>query len=167
MMKTGAQFIAESLESYGVTHVFFVPAIMSHTLAQLDLRTNIKRVMTHGEKSAAYMADGYARASGRPGISFAQCVGAANLAAALRDPYLACSPMVVFTGGPYSHQRHRHSYQEIDDLALFKPVTRFSARVEELAQLPEMIRQAFRAATTSGRCVRCRGPAAIPMVWPP
>ena len=65
-MKTGSQFIADSLNSYGVTHVFFVPAIMSHTLAQLDLRTDIKRVMTHGEKSAAYMADGYARASGRP-----------------------------------------------------------------------------------------------------
>ena len=147
-MKTGAQFIAESLESYGVTHVFFVPAIMSHTLAELDLRTDIKRVMAHGEKSAAYMADGYARASGRPGISFAQCIGAANLAAALRDPYLACSPMVVFTGGPYSHQRHRHSYQEIDDFPLFKPVTRFSGRVEDIVQLPEMIRQAFRAATT-------------------
>ena len=40
-MKTGAQFIAETLDSYGVTHIFFVPAIMSHTLAQLDLRTNI------------------------------------------------------------------------------------------------------------------------------
>ena len=63
-MKTGAEFIADALDSYGVTHVFFVPAIMSHTLAQLDLRTNIKRVMTHGEKSAAYMADGYALASG-------------------------------------------------------------------------------------------------------
>ena len=147
-MKTGAQFIADALEAYGVTHVFFVPAILSHTLAQMDLRTNIKRILTHGEKAAAYMADGYARASGRPGVSFAQCVGAANLAAALRDPFLACSPMVVFTGGPYSHQRHRHSYQEIDDFPLFKPVTRFSARVEDVAQLPEMMRQAFRAATT-------------------
>ncbi|MDA1015573.1 MAG: thiamine pyrophosphate-binding protein [Planctomycetota bacterium] len=146
--QTGAEYIADSLASYGVSHVFFVPAIMSHTLAQLDLRTDIKRVMTHGEKSAAYMADGYARASGRPGVSFAQCIGAANLAAALRDPYLACSPMVVFTGGPYSHERHRHTYQEIDDLALFKPVTKFSARVEDVTQLPEMIRQAFRAATT-------------------
>lgn len=61
---TGAHFIAKSLESYGVSHVFFVPAIMSHTLAELDLSTGIKRIMTHGEKSAVYMADGYARASG-------------------------------------------------------------------------------------------------------
>ena len=146
--KTGAQFLAESLEAYGVTHVFFVPAILSHTLAELDMRTSVKRIMTHGEKAAAYMADGYARACGRPGVSFAQCIGAANLAAGLRDAYLACSPMVLFTGGPYSHQRHRHSYQEIDDFPLFQPVTKFSARIETIAQLPEILRQAFRAATT-------------------
>src|SRR5215218_750275 len=100
---TGARYLAESLEAYGVTHVFFVPAILSHTLAELDRRTSIQRVLTHGEKSAVYMADGYARVTGRPGVCFAQCVGAANLAAGLRDPYLACSPMVVFTGGPYRH----------------------------------------------------------------
>ena len=145
---TGAQFIADALSAYRVSHVFFVPAILNHTLAQLDLRTNVRRVMTHGEKSAAYMADGYARACGRPGVSFAQCIGAANLAAALRDAKLACAPMVVFTGGPYSHQRHRHSYQEIDDFPLFKPVTKFSARVEDITQLPELMRQAFRAATS-------------------
>ena len=145
---TGAQFIADALSAYRVSHVFFVPAILNHTLAQLDLRTNVRRVMTHGEKSAAYMADGYARACGRPGVSFAQCIGAANLAAALRDAKLACAPMVVLTGGPYSHQRHRHSYQEIDDFPLFKPVTKFSARVEDITQLPELMRQAFRAATS-------------------
>src|SRR3954452_11957398 len=118
---TGAQFIAKSLKSYGVSHVFFVPAIMSHTLAQLDLCTDVKRIMTHGEKSAVYMADGYARASGRVGVSFAQCIGAANLAAGLRDAYLACTPLVVFTGGPYSQSRGRHFYQEINDLPLFAP----------------------------------------------
>ena len=52
----------------------------------------IKRVLTHGEKAAAYMADGYARASGRPGICAAQAVGAANLAAGLRDAYMGAQP---------------------------------------------------------------------------
>ena len=83
---TGAQFLADSLHAQGVTHVFFVPAILSHTLAELDRRTPIRRILTHGEKAAVYMADGYARASGRVGVSFAQCIGAANLAAGLRDP---------------------------------------------------------------------------------
>ena len=69
---TGAQLLADSLHAQGVTHVFFVPAILSHTLAELDRRTPIRRILTHGEKSAVYMADGYARASGRVGVSFAQ-----------------------------------------------------------------------------------------------
>ncbi len=146
--QTGAQFLADSLHAYGVTHVFFVPAILSHTLAELDRRTPIKRILTHGEKAAVYMADGYARASGRVGVSFAQCIGAANLAAGLRDPYLACSPLVVLTGGPYAQSRSRHVYQEIEDFPLFKPVTKYSARVETVTRLPDTLRQAFRAATT-------------------
>jgi acetolactate synthase-1/2/3 large subunit len=118
-------------------------------LAELDKRTPIKRILTHGEKAAVYMADGYARASGRVGVSFAQCIGAANLAAGLRDPYLACSPLVVLTGGPYPQSRSRHVYQEIEDFPLFKPVTRYSARVDTVTRLPDTLRQAFRAATTS------------------
>ena len=145
---SGAQFLADSLEAYGVTHVFFVPAILTHTLAQMESRTKIKRILTHGEKSAVYMADGYARATGRPGVSFAQCIGAANLAAALRDPFMACSPMVVFTGGTSPHTRHRHTYQQIDDFPLFGPLTKYSARVDEVCRLPDVVRQAFRAATT-------------------
>lgn len=145
---TGAHFIAKSLESYGVTHVFFVPAIMSHTLAELDLSTGIKRIMTHGEKSAVYMADGYARASGRVGVSFAQCIGAANLAAGLRDAFLACTPLVVFTGGPYPQSRGRHFYQQINDFPLFAPLTKFSERVDHVSRLPDLMRQAFRSATT-------------------
>jgi acetolactate synthase I/II/III large subunit len=94
------------------------------------------------------MADGYARASRRVGVSFAQCIGAANLAAGLRDPYLACSPLVVLTGGPYVESRGRHVYQEIEDYPLFKPLTKYSARVDTLARLPDTLRQAFRAATT-------------------
>ncbi|MFH1920890.1 MAG: thiamine pyrophosphate-binding protein [Planctomycetota bacterium] len=145
---SGARFLAESLEAYGVTHVFFVPAILSHTLAEMESRTKIQRIATHGEKAAVYMADGYARASGRPGVSFAQCIGAANLAAALRDPLLACSPMVVFTGGPYRQTRHRHTYQQIDDFPLFGPLAKCSARVDHVSRLPDILRQAFRAATT-------------------
>lgn len=61
---TGAQFLADSLNAYGVTHVFFVPAILNHTLAEIEKRTQIKRILTHSE-IAVYMADGYARASGR------------------------------------------------------------------------------------------------------
>src|SRR5438067_529211 len=96
---TGAQALADMLQGYGVTHVFMVPAVLRRTLAEMERRTSIKRIHTHGEKAAAYMADGFARACGRPGICMAQVVGALNLAAGLRDAYLAHSPVIAFTGG--------------------------------------------------------------------
>lgn len=145
---TGARFLAESLEGYGVTHVFFVPMILPHTLAEMEKRTSIKRVMPHSEKSAVYMADGYARATGRPGVCMAQTIGAANLAAGLRDPFLACSPVIALTGGPSPETRSRHTYQQIEDAPLFKPVTKHRARVDSVERLPDVLRQAFREATT-------------------
>ena len=96
---TGAECLAEMLGGYGVTHVFMVPAVLWRTFAEMERRTSIARIHTHGEKSAAYMADGYARASGKPGICMAQVIGALNLAAGLRDAYLAHSPVIAFTGG--------------------------------------------------------------------
>jgi acetolactate synthase-1/2/3 large subunit len=113
----------------------------------MERETDIKRIVAHGEKACAYMADGYARASGRPGVAMAQNVGAANLAAGLRDPFLGCSPVVALTGGPYVWSRSRHYYQEIEDFPLFKPVTKFSAQVPEVSRLPDLLAQAFRVAT--------------------
>ena len=109
---------------------------------------NIRRVTTHGEKAAAYMADGYARASHRPGICMAQTIGAANLAAGLRDAYMACSPVIAITGGQQPETKYRHVYQEIDDFPLFNVVTKFNAQVDKVTRLPDLLRQAFRAATS-------------------
>ena len=72
--KTGARYLAETLHESGVTHVFFVPAILLNTLAEME-SLGIRRIMVHGEKAAAYMADGYARASNRPGVCFGQHIG--------------------------------------------------------------------------------------------
>ena len=97
--RTGAEVLADMLAGYGVTHVFMVPAVIRRTFAEMERRTKIARVHCHGEKSAAYMADGYARASGKPGICMAQVIGALNIAAGLRDAYLAHSPVIAITGG--------------------------------------------------------------------
>jgi acetolactate synthase I/II/III large subunit len=145
---TGAQFLAETFEGYGVTHVFLVPTILSETLAEIERRTGIARIITHGEKAAAYMADGYARATGKPGICMAQAVGAANLAVGLRDAALAASPMIAVTGGPSARTRGRRTYQQSDDLPIFAPLTKESVQVSSVERLPDVIRQAFRTATT-------------------
>lgn len=142
---TGAQYLAQTLEAVGVTAVFLVPTTISRTLYEMEQRTSIKRIVTHGEKAAVYMADGYARASGRPGVASAQNIGAANLAAGLRDPYLGCSAVLALTGGPYTWSRSRNYYQEIEDFPLFKPVTKFSAAVPDVTRLPDLLLHALRA----------------------
>jgi acetolactate synthase-1/2/3 large subunit len=105
-------------------------------------------VTTHSEKAAAYMADGYARARGAPGVCHAQNIGAANLAAGLRDAFMAGSPVIALTGGMDPMTSHRHLYQEIEDFPLFKPVTKASAQLHDARRLPDMLRQLFRDATT-------------------
>jgi acetolactate synthase-1/2/3 large subunit len=148
--KSGQRLFAEMVHGYGITHVFFVPTILTPALAEMGtLSPRITRITAHSEKAAAYMADGYARASKRPGLAMAQTVGAANLAAGLKDAWLAGSPLIAISGGPTPNSRYRHNYQELrDDFSMFGEVTKFSARVERVERLPDLFRLAVRAAVT-------------------
>lgn len=144
---TGARFVAETFKGYGLTHVFYVPSIARRILAELEI-VGIQRVVTHGEKAAVYMADGYARAANGPAVCMAQSVGAANLAAGLQDPFLGLSPVIAITGHrPLSHQ-YRNSYQEIEHFRPFSSTTKYSVAVDTVEQLPHLLRQAFREATS-------------------
>ncbi len=140
---SGARYAAEALKAYGVTHVFFMDAFFRQTLMELA-DVGIDRILPHSEKAAAYMADGYARVSGRPGVCFCQSVGAANLAAGLQDAYLHRSPVVALTGRKTPKFRYRNAYQEIDHAPLYAPVTKFHAEVELPEQFPLLLAQAFR-----------------------
>ncbi len=144
---TGARFIAETLKGYGVTHIFYVDAILRKTMVDLE-ELGIRRVITHSEKAAAYMADGYARVSHRAGVCMAQSVGAANLASGLQDAYLGLSPVIALTGKKPPLFQHRHAYQEVQHGPLFAPVTKYNVDVVTPAQLPYLLRQAFREATS-------------------
>ncbi|MCH2662903.1 thiamine pyrophosphate-binding protein [bacterium] len=140
---TGSQFIAETFHGYGITHCFFMPVIIPRALMHME-ELGIKRIMTHGEKSAAYMADAYARVKRSTGVCMAQSVGAANLAAGLQDAYLACAPVLAITGRQTTVNLNRHAYQEVDHVAPFGAVTKYNVHVSEAAELPYFLRQAFR-----------------------
>jgi acetolactate synthase-1/2/3 large subunit len=143
---TGAEAIAEMAHAYGVTSAFFVPTFALSALAEMN-RLGITTVSAHGEKAAAYMADGYARVTGRPGLCMAQAVGGALLAAGLKDAATVNVPIIAMTGGPVAATRGRQVYQQVDDYRSFDPVTKWHAPVEQVERLPELLRQAFRAAT--------------------
>lgn len=144
---TGARYVAEALKGYGVTHFFYVDAILRRSMVDME-ELGIRRVVVHSEKAAAYMADGYARVSGRPGVCASQSVGAANLAAGLQDAFLACSPVIAITGKKPPMYLHRNAYQEINHWPMFEPVTKYNVEVVEAEQLPFLMRQAFREATS-------------------
>jgi acetolactate synthase-1/2/3 large subunit len=144
---TGAKFMVQTMQAYGVTHVFYMPMVVTRALVEME-KVGIRRIMTHGEKAAAYMADGYARAAHRAGVCMAQNVGAANLAAGLQDAYLAGSPVIAMTGRGTPMQQYRHHYQEIDHVQPFAAVTKYNVLVDSAAQLPLLLRQAFREATS-------------------
>ncbi len=143
---SGARYLAEALAHVGVTHVFFMDAILRRTLVELE-QVGVRRVLAHSEKAAAYMADGYARVSGRVGVCMAQSVGAANLASGLQDAYLHRAPVLALTGRKPPLHRYRNAYQEIAHDPLFEPVTKMRASVEIGEELPLLLAQALRAAT--------------------
>ena len=144
---TGARLLAQTLKAYGVSHVFFMDAIIRRVLPEIEL-AGIKRILGHSEKGVAYMADGYARVSGRPAICMAQSVGAANLAAGLQDAYLGHSPVIAITGRHVAQNQYRNAYQEVAHEPLFTAVTKFRGRIDTLEQIPHLLRAAFREATT-------------------
>ena len=144
---TGGRFIAETVHGYGISHVFFMPYIGPRALMEME-KLGIKRVQTHGEKAAAYMADAYARIKRGPGLCMAQSVGAVNLAAGLQDARLACSPVIALTGRELQVNLQRHAYQEVDHVSPFSAVTKYGAHVAGPEQLPVHLRQAFRSATS-------------------
>ena len=146
--QTGAVVLAELLKSLGVTHIFMVPAVLRRTMVEIEKRTNIKRLHVHSEKSAAYMADGYARVSHKPAICMAQIIGALNIAAGLRDAFLAHSPVIALTGGREPKTKFKKVYQEIDDMPAFEPVTKFNATIDDVNRFSDMMEQAFRVATS-------------------
>ena len=150
---TGAQVMAEMLKGYGVTHTFLVPAVLRRSMAEMEERTNIARIQTHGEKSAAYMADGYARAGKKPGVCMAQVIGALNLAAGLKGRLSGESPRARLHGRARARDEVPQGVSRSGRRPAFEPVTKFNATVDDASRFPDMLRQAFRVAMSG-----CPGP---------
>ncbi len=145
---TGHRYFAEAMKGYGVSHLFYVNTVIPPAMNEIDKIGGVKRVVTHGEKSAAYMADGYARASNRVGVCLCQDIGSTNLAAGLRDAHMAGSPVIAISGGQNDMPRYRHAYQNAEDFSAWDGVTKANYSVDAASRFPDLLRQAFRDATT-------------------
>ncbi|MDH3535396.1 MAG: thiamine pyrophosphate-binding protein [Gammaproteobacteria bacterium] len=151
---SGGQAAVASLQAEKVEHVFGL--IGSATMEMFDAlydASDIKFIGVHDERTGTHMADGYARASGRAGVILAgqNGPGATNLVTGLAQAYAAFSPVVSIAGSLSSAHVYRDAFQEVDQQALFKPITKKTWTVTQTARVPEMFREAFRTAMTPRR----------------
>jgi acetolactate synthase-1/2/3 large subunit/sulfoacetaldehyde acetyltransferase len=151
---TGGQAAVESLKAENVDHVFGL--IGSATMEIFDAlydATEINFIGVHDERTGTHMADGYARASGQPGIILAgqNGPGATNLVTGLAQAAAAFSPVISIAGSLSSGHVYRDAFQEVDQEALFRPITKKTWTVTKTDRIPEMFREAFRVAMTPRR----------------
>jgi len=151
---SGGQAAVAALQAEQVEVVFGL--IGSATMEMFDAlydASDIRFIGIHDERTGAHMADGYARASGRAGVVLAgqNGPGATNLVTGLAQAYAAFSPVVSIAGSLSTEHVYRDAFQEVDQQALFKPITKKTWTVTQTARVPEMFREAFRTALTPRR----------------
>ncbi len=142
--------ILEALEREGVEYVFGYPGGANLPIYQhLHEHPRLKHILVRHEQGAAHMADGYARACGRPGVVFATSgPGALNLVTGLCTAYMDSVPIIAITGQVNSTQVGRDAFQESDVIGATSSVTKHSYLVTKIDQLPRVIHEAFHIATT-------------------
>lgn len=159
MKVNGGQAILETLRAHGIDRVFgLLGGTMLELYDAIYHAQDIDYVGARDERAAAHMADAWARVSGHPGIVLgAQSgPGVANLVTGVAEAYLAYSPLVAIAGMTTREHQGRDTFQEFDQVALFKSIARQSIVVPMAERLPEMLTDALRLAN-SGR----KGPVVL------
>ena len=146
---TGGQAAIAALKNENVSHVFGL--IGSATMEMFDALYDAKEIQfigVHDERTGTHMADGFARASGKSGVMLAgqNGPGATNLVTGLAQAKAAFSPVVSLAGALSTAHHYKDAFQEVDQEALFRPVTKQTWNVPSTARIPEIMADAFRVA---------------------
>lgn len=149
---SGGQAVVRVLDIEGVEKVFNVPgeSFLPVSDAIYDYE-NIQLISTRHEGGAAFMADGYAKASGKVGVCMAtRGVGSANLAVGIHTAHQDSTPMVCLIGQLPQHVRGREGFQEMKLDQFYEPITKWAVEINDASRVPELLHRAFRIAQ-SGR----------------
>ncbi|GAC1655324.1 MAG: biosynthetic-type acetolactate synthase large subunit [Candidatus Dormibacteraceae bacterium] len=142
--------VLEALEREGVEIIFGYPGGANLPIyQQLPKHPKLKHVLVRHEQGGAHMADGYARATGRPGVVFATSgPGALNLVTGLATAYMDSVPMIAITGQVASRTVGSDAFQESDIIGCTQSVTKHNYLVTHIDQIPRVMAEAFHIATT-------------------
>jgi acetolactate synthase-1/2/3 large subunit len=146
-LRKASDLFVECLENEGVKHVFGIPGEETLDLNESLSDSSIQFIPVRHEQGGAYMADVYGRLTGRAGVCLGTLgPGATNLVTAVADAYLDRAPLVALTGQADLERMHKESHQHLDVLGMMKPITKWNARLNDPAIIPEVVRKAFKVA---------------------
>ncbi len=149
MKKSGAEILVQSLMDQGVDTIFGYPGGQVLPIYDALFDADIRHILTRHEQGAVHAADGYARASGRPGVCLATSgPGATNLLTGIANAYMDSVPLVAITGQVPRAALGRDSFQEADITGITLPITKHNYIVKDVNDLAMTINEAFHIATT-------------------
>jgi acetolactate synthase-1/2/3 large subunit len=145
----GGQALIKSLEMEGVEVIFGLPGGAILPVYDPIIDSPIRHILVRHEQGAGHMAEGFAHATGRPGVAMVTSGPAAtNIVTPLCDAYMDSIPMVVITGQVGTPSIGTDAFQECDTVGITRSVTKHNELVTEAADIPRAVREAFHIATT-------------------
>ncbi len=149
MKLTGAQIIIESLKKENVECMFGYPGGVVIPIFHQLYNAPFKFILSRHEQGAIHAADGYARASGKPGVVIATSgPGATNLVTGIATAHLDSVPLVVFTGQVSRDMIGNDAFQEVDVTGITRPITKHNYLIQDIKDLARIIKEAFHIAAT-------------------
>ncbi|MEE8057197.1 MAG: acetolactate synthase 3 large subunit [Pseudomonadales bacterium] len=151
-MLSGGEMVARALEDEGVEYIFGYPGgAVLHIYDALFQTCKVPHILVRHEQAATHAADGYARATGKPGVVLVTSgPGATNAITGIATAYMDSIPIVVLSGQVQSHLIGGDAFQETDMVGISRPIVKHSFLVKRAEDIPETIKKAFYLAA-SGR----------------
>ena len=147
---SGSEIIIRFLKDEGVEHLFGYPGgAVLHIYDALHKQDTVKHILVRHEQGATHAADGYARATGKPGVCLVTSgPGATNAITGIATAYMDSIPLIVITGQVPSHAIGSDAFQEVDAVGVSRPCVKHNFLVKDLNKLAETLKKAFYVATT-------------------
>jgi len=147
---SGSEIVVQALKDEGVEYVFGYPGgAVLHIYDALFQQDDVRHVLVRHEQGATHAADGYARATGKPGVALVTSgPGATNAVTGIATAYMDSIPMVVLTGQVPTPVIGSDAFQEVDTVGITRPCVKHNFLVKRVEDLAETIRKAFYVATT-------------------
>ena len=147
---SGGDMIVRALEDEGVEYIFGYPGGAAlHIYDAIFKANSVPHILVRHEQAATHAADGYARATGKPGVVLVTSgPGATNAVTGIATAYMDSIPMVVISGQVQSHLIGEDAFQETDMVGISRPIVKHSFMVQRTEDIPSIIKKAFYIATT-------------------